>query len=116
VRFGAQEQGRAVDADKAVELLRPLDIPPVHGLHPKTDEELVRHADTEPTARSFKILTDPYVDSSAFPCLFGHCQSRFDDAQQHEGDRKRMDVVRMFADTREDIEEVRAGDIGAIPR
>jgi elongation factor G len=49
--------------DAVVDLLpSPLDIPPVTGIHPKTDAELVRHADdSEPfSGLVFKILSDKY--------------------------------------------------------
>ena len=114
-----KNKGVQLMLDKAVELLpSPLDIPPVHGLHPKTDEELVRHADdTEPTAALvFKILTDPYVGRLAFFRVYsGIVKAGSTMLNSTKGDRERIGrIVRMFADTREDIEEVRAGDIGAI--
>ena len=45
-----------------------LDIPPTKGHDPKTDEEILRHADDkEPfSALAFKIATDPYVGQLAF--------------------------------------------------
>lgn len=114
-----KNKGVQLMLDKAVDLLpSPLDIPPVKGLHPKTDEELVRHADdSEPTAALvFKILTDPYVGRLAFFRVYsGIVKAGSTMLNSTKGDRERIGrIVRMFADSREDIEEVRAGDIGAI--
>ncbi|MBE2271203.1 MAG: elongation factor G [Anaerolinea sp.] len=114
-----KNKGVQLMLDKAVELLpSPLDIPPVKGMNPKTEEELIRHADdTEPTAALvFKILTDPYVGRLAFFRVYsGVVKAGSMMLNTTKGDRERVGrIVRMFADSREDIEEVRAGDIGAI--
>ncbi len=114
-----KNKGVQLMLDKAVELLpSPLDIPPVTGHHPKTEEEIVRHADdSEPaTALVFKILTDPYVGRLAFFRVYaGVVKAGSTMLNSTKGDRERIGrIVRMFADSREDIEEVRAGDIGAI--
>ncbi|MBN8634444.1 MAG: elongation factor G, partial [Anaerolineae bacterium] len=114
-----KNKGVQLMLDKAVELLpSPLDIPPVTGHHPKTEEELIRHADdSEPaTALVFKILTDPYVGRLAFFRVYaGVVKAGSTLLNSTKGDRERIGrIVRMFADSREDIEEVRAGDIGAI--
>lgn len=105
--------------DKVVELLpSPLDIPPVKGTNPKTDEELERKADaSEPTAALvFKIITDPFVGRLAFFRVYsGVVKAGSMMLNSTKGNRERIGrIVRMFADKREDIEEVRAGDIAAI--
>jgi elongation factor G len=105
--------------DKIVELLpSPLDIPPVRGTHPKTGEELVREAsDDEPTAALvFKILTDPYVGRLAFFRVYsGVVRAGTTLLNSTKGTRERIGrIVRMFADKREDIDEVHAGDIAAV--
>jgi elongation factor G len=105
--------------DKIVELLpSPLDIPPVRGTHPKTGEELVREAsDDEPTAALvFKILTDPYVGRLAFFRVYsGVVKAGTTLLNSTKGTRERIGrIVRMFADKREDVEEVHAGDIAAV--
>ena len=114
-----KNKGVQLMLDKAVELLpSPLDVPPVIGIHPKTEEELVRYpSDEEPTAALvFKILTDPYVGRLAFFRVYsGVVRAGSMMMNSTKGDRERIGrIVRMFADTREEIEEVRAGDIGAI--
>ncbi|MEO8397861.1 MAG: EF-Tu/IF-2/RF-3 family GTPase, partial [Chloroflexota bacterium] len=105
--------------DKVVELLpSPLDVPPVIGHNPKTDEEIIKHAtDDEPVAALvFKILTDPFVGRLAFFRVYsGVLRIGTNLLNSTTGDRERIGrVVRMFAADREDIEEVHAGDIAAV--
>src|SRR5690606_21034954 len=105
--------------DRVVDLLpSPLDIPAVRGTHPKTEEELVREpSDDEPTtALVFKIITDPYVGRLAFFRVYSGVVKAGSMLQNTtKGNRERIGrIVRMFADSREDVEEVHAGDIAAI--
>jgi elongation factor G len=114
-----KNKGVQLMLDKVVELLpSPLDIPPVTGTHPKTDAEEVRQAsDDEPVAALvFKILTDPFVGRLAFFRVYsGVVKAGTMLLNSGKGDRERIGrIVRMFADRREDIEEVHAGDIAAI--
>jgi elongation factor G len=114
-----KNKGVQLMLDKVVELLpSPLDIPPVTGLHPKTEEQLERSAsDDEPlSALIFKILTDPYVGRLAFVRVYsGVLRTGTTVANTTKGSRERIGrIVRMFADRREDITEVHAGDIAAI--
>ncbi len=114
-----KNRGVQMMLDRVVDLLpSPLDIPPVRGVHPKTGEELTREAsDNEPTAvLVFKILTDPYVGRLAFIRVYsGVVKSGSMLQNTTKGSRERIGrIVRMFADRREDIEEVHAGDIAAI--
>jgi elongation factor G len=96
----------------------PLDIPPVKAIDSKTDEEVARHAtDDEPLAALvFKILTDPYVGRLAFVRVYsGVLKTGTTLMNTTRNKRERIGrIVRMFADRREDIEEVHAGDIAAI--
>ena len=114
-----KNKGVQMMLDRVVDLLpSPLDIPPVRGTHPKTDEDLTRAAsDDEPTAALvFKILTDPYVGRLAFFRVYsGVVKSGSMLQNTTKGNKERIGrIVRMFADRREDIEEVHAGDIAAI--
>jgi elongation factor G len=114
-----KNKGVQLMLDKVVELLpSPLDIPPVTGHNPKTDAEEVRHAsDDEPVAALvFKILTDPYVGRLAFFRVYsGVVKAGSMLMNTSKGDRERIGrIVRMFADRREDVEEVHAGDIAAV--
>ncbi|MGQ9909666.1 MAG: elongation factor G [Candidatus Flexifilum sp.] len=113
-----KNKGIQLMLDKVVELLpSPLDIPAVKGVHPKTEEPLTREAsDEEPTAALvFKILTDPFVGRLAFFRVYsGVVRAGSTLLNTTKGERERIGrIVRMFADRREDIEEVRAGDIAA---
>ncbi len=104
--------------DRVVDLLpSPLDVPPVRGTHPKTDEEIERHAtDDEPlSALVFKIVTDPFVGRLAFFRVYSGVLKASSAVQNTtKGKKERIGrVVRMFADRREDVEEVHAGDIAA---
>jgi elongation factor G len=96
----------------------PLDIPAVHGTNPDTGEEVVREAkNSEPLAALvFKIITDPYVGRLAFVRVYsGVLKAGTTLINSTKGKRERIGrMVRMFADKREDIEEIQAGDIGAI--
>src|SRR5690606_34005752 len=95
----------------------PLDIPPIEGINPKTESEEVRHAsDDEPLAALvFKIVTDPFVGRLAFFRVYsGVIRAGSMVMNTTKGRRERVGrVVRMFADRREDVEEVHAGDIAA---
>ena len=99
-------------------LTSPLDIPAVKGTHPKTDEPLERSAsDDEPVAALvFKILTDPFVGRLAFFRVYsGVVKAGSMLMNTTKGNRERIGrIVRMFADSREDIQEVHAGDIAAV--
>ena len=114
-----KNKGVQMMLDRVVDLLpSPLDIPAVRGTHPKTEEELVREpSDDEPTtALVFKIITDPYVGRLAFFRVYSGVVKAGSMLQNTtKGNRERIGrIVRMFADSREDVEEVHAGDIAAI--
>ncbi|GAB4533183.1 MAG: elongation factor G [Anaerolineales bacterium] len=95
----------------------PLDIPAVRGTHPKTGEEQTRApADDEPTvALVFKIVTDPYVGRLAYFRVYSGRITKGDTVYNAtKGQRERVGrLIRMYADRREDIDEVLAGDIAA---
>ncbi len=104
--------------DAVVDLLpSPLDVPPITGTDPRTGEEQVRHAtDDEPlSALVFKIVTDPFVGRLAFFRVYSGVLKAGSSVQNTSKDSKERigRVVRMFADRREDVEEIHAGDIAA---
>jgi elongation factor G len=114
-----KNKGVQLMLDKIVELLpSPLDIPAIKGIHPKTEQEIERHAtNDEPlSALVFKIITDPYVGRLAFVRVYsGVLKTGTTLLNSTKSERERIGrIVRMFADRREDIEEVPAGDIAAI--
>jgi len=104
--------------DAVVDFLpSPLDVPPITGINPRTEEEESRPAsDDEPmSAMVFKIVTDPYVGRLAFFRVYsGVLKANSNVTNATKGKKERIGrVLRMFADRREDIEEVHAGDIAA---
>ena len=96
----------------------PVDIPAVIGTHPKTGDELFRGAsDDEPlSALVFKIVTDPYVGRLAYIRVYSGKLTQGSTVYNSSKDsRERIGrLLRMYADRREDITEVYAGDIGAV--
>jgi elongation factor G len=96
----------------------PVDIPPVKGIHPRTEEEIERPAeDNAPmSALVFKIVTDPYVGRLAYLRVYSGTLNQAQMVYNSTKDRRERigRLLRMYADRREDISEVHAGDIGAI--
>jgi elongation factor G len=96
----------------------PLDVPPVIGLRPGTDEEIVRTVDDrEPfSALAFKIAADPFVGKLAFFRVYsGTLKAGSYVLNSTKGKKERVGrVLEMHANHREEMEEVYAGDIGAI--
>lgn len=95
----------------------PADVPPVRGFHPDTEEELERPAEDEAplSALVFKIVTDPYVGRLAYLRVYsGKITQGSMVYNSTKGRRERIGrLLRMYADRREDVTEVLAGDIGA---
>lgn len=96
----------------------PLDIPAIKGNSPEDDSEDERHAtDTAPmSALAFKIATDPFIGRLAFTRVYsGIMNSGTYVLNSTKGKRERIGrLVKMHANHREDVEELRAGDLGAI--
>ena len=95
----------------------PSDLPPVIGLHPKTDKEISRkHSEDEPfSALAFKIMTDPYVGKLTFFRVYsGSAKAGSYVYNPISGKKERFGrVLQMHANSREDIQEVFTGDIAA---
>ena len=96
----------------------PGDVPPVQGIHPRTDQALERPPsdDAPVSALVFKIVTDPYVGRLAYFRVYSGKLSQGSMVYNSAKDqRERVGrLLRMYADRREDVEEVLAGDIGAV--
>jgi elongation factor G len=96
----------------------PLDVPPTIGLRPGTDEQIVRTVDDkEPFAGLvFKIATDPFVGHLAFFRVYsGTLKAGSYVLNSAKGKKERVGrALEMHANHREEVEEVYAGDIGAI--
>ncbi|MCS6907844.1 MAG: elongation factor G [Anaerolineales bacterium] len=105
--------------DGIVEYLpSPLDIPPVRGVHPRTGEMVERKAeDNAPlSALVFKIVADPYMGRLAYLRIYsGKLVQAATVYNSTRDKRERIGrLLRMYADRREDIAELCAGDIGAV--
>jgi elongation factor G len=96
----------------------PLDIPPVTGINPKDNSEAKRlPKDEEPfAALAFKIMTDPFVGQLTFVRVYSgvlnagsYTYNSTKDAKERIGR-----LLQMHANKREEIKDVRAGDIAAI--
>ncbi len=95
----------------------PLEVRPVVGVHPKTGAPVERRADEqEPlTALVFKIVTDPYMGRLAYFRVYsGHIRAGQAVRNANKGKKERIGrLLRMYANRREELSEVYAGDIGA---
>lgn len=105
--------------DAMVEYLpSPLDIPPIKGINPDTDQEEERHADeTAPLAGlAFKIMNDPYVGGLTFFRVYsGKLTAGSYVYNSNTGKTERVGrLIRMHSNNRQEITEVGAGDIAAI--
>ncbi len=96
----------------------PLDVPAIKGIHPDSEEELVRNSsDEEPLAMlAFKIMNDPFVGSLTFCRIYsGKIESGTGLQNTVKNKRERIGrMVEMHANNRQDIKEAYAGDIVAI--
>ena len=105
--------------DSVVDFLpSPLDIPPVTGIDPKTDEEVTRAADAKApfAALVFKIMTDKHIGQLSFARIYsGTVEAGTGVLNATKGTRERVGrLMRMHAAKREDIESASAGEIIAI--
>ena len=96
----------------------PLDIPAVKGTHPHTEQEVERPArdDAPLSGLVFKIVTDPYVGRLAYVRVYSGKLDQGSMVYNSTKDRRERvgRLLRMYADRREDLTEVLAGDIAAI--
>ena len=124
-----KNKGVPLVLDAVIDFLpAPTEIPPIKGIHPdlieKPKEDLVdadydeRHAsDDEPfSALAFKIATDPFVGTLTFVRVYSGFLSSGDSViNSVKGKKERVGrMVQMHANQREEIKEVRAGDIAAL--
>ena len=96
----------------------PLDIESIKGVNPETEEVEVRHPDfNAPLAGlAFKIATDPYVGTLTFFRVYsGVLKAGSYVYNANNGKTERVGrLIRMHANNRTEIQEVKAGDIAAI--
>jgi elongation factor G len=115
-----RNKGVQILLDAVIDYLpSPADIPPVKGTSPDDEEVIIELPadDSAPmSALVFKIVTDPYVGRLAYFRVYsGVVNQGAMVLNSSKGKRERIGrLIRMYADRREDITEVRAGDIGAV--
>lgn len=95
----------------------PIDIPPLRGIDPKTNGEMLVESkdDTPFAALAFKIASDPYVGFlTYFRVYSGTLQKGSYVLNTTTGQKERIGrILRMHANQREEMEEIQAGEIGA---
>src|SRR5881628_1991440 len=95
----------------------PLDVPPVHGIDPRTEHELSRRpAIDEPfSALAFKVMSDPYVGKlTYFRVYSGQVKAGDRVLNTTTGKTERIGrILQMHANHREEREDISAGDIAA---
>ena len=96
----------------------PLDLPPVTGINPKTDEEVERRASEDDPfcGLAFKIATDPFVGRLAFVRIYsGKLDAGSYVLNARSGKRERISrIYQMHANKQNPMETVGAGDICAV--
>jgi elongation factor G len=114
-----RNKGVQLMLDAVVDYLpSPIDIPPVKGTDPKTDKEMERKAsdDEKFSALAFKVATDPFVGQLTFFRIYsGTIKAGSYVLNSSKDERERIGrILRMHANHREEIEELGAGEIGAL--
>ena len=115
-----KNKGVQVLLDAVIDYLpSPADVPSVQAIDPKNDNAIIElpAEDGAPlSALVFKIVTDPYVGRLAYVRIYSGVLSQGQTVQNStKGKKERIGrLIRMHADHREDVSDVRAGDIGAV--
>ncbi len=96
----------------------PLEVPPVTGINPDTNQEELRHATSdEPfSALAFKVMIDPFVGALVFTRIYsGKLEAGSYVANVGKGTRERISrLLKIHANKREEIKFASAGDIVAV--
>ncbi|WP_018950645.1 elongation factor G [Thioalkalivibrio sp. ALMg11] len=118
---GSAFKNKGVQAmlDAVVEYLpSPEEVKAIKGVKAGTDESVAKHAsDDEPfAALAFKIMTDPYVGSLTFVRVYSGVLAAGDSVLNTQNNRRERigRILQMHSNSREEIKELRAGDIGAV--
>ncbi|MDO8604715.1 MAG: elongation factor G, partial [bacterium] len=114
-----KNKGVQLVLDAVVDYLpSPLDMPAIKGFDPRTGEEIERHAsDKEPfAALAFKLQADPFVGQLTFFRVYsGTVEAGSYVYNATTGDKERVGrMVRLQADSREEVKKVFAGEIAAM--
>ena len=95
----------------------PYDVPPITGINPDDDSEVIRKPDAQDhfSALAFKVMTDPFVGQLTFLRVYsGTLSAGSYIYNSTKGTKERVGrLLQMHANKREDIKEVTAGDIAA---
>jgi elongation factor G len=95
----------------------PVEVPPIKGLDAHSEQPIERRSgDDEPfAALAFKIATDPFVGTLTFVRVYSGVLNSGDTVynSQSSGKERVGRILQMHANSREEIKELRAGDIGA---
>ena len=95
----------------------PVDVSPMAGIESKTGENIFRAADDNALAAlAFKVMVDPYVGQLVFVRVYsGVLEAGSYVYNSTKGKQERIGrLMKMHANKREDVKEIRAGDIGAV--
>ncbi|MGM0552880.1 MAG: elongation factor G [Pseudomonadota bacterium] len=118
---GSAFKNKGVQAmlDAVVELLpSPEEVRAIKGVKAGTEEPIEKKAsDDEPfAALAFKLMTDPYVGSLTFVRVYSGVVSAGDTVLNTQNNRRERigRILQMHSNSREEIKELRAGDIGAV--
>jgi len=115
-----KNKGVQILLDAVIDYLpSPADIPSIKVSEPGNPEnefELPTQDDAPLSALVFKIVTDPYVGRLAYVRIYSGVLSQGQTVQNSsKGKKERIGrLIRMHADRREDVTEIRSGDIGAV--
>ncbi|RYF67688.1 MAG: elongation factor G, partial [Comamonadaceae bacterium] len=116
---GSAFKNKGVQAmlDAVIEYMpAPTDIPPVSGMD-EDEAPVVRKADDSEkfSALAFKLMTDPFVGQLTFVRVYSGVLSKGDSVYNPvRGKKERIGrIVQMHANNREEVSEIRAGDIAA---
>ncbi len=116
---GSAFKNKGVQAmlDGVINLLpSPADRPPVQGIDEDEKEDSRKASDTEPfSALAFKIMTDPFVGALTFFRVYSGVLNSGDQVFNPVKSKKERigRILQMHANQRDEIKEVRAGDIAA---
>jgi elongation factor G len=96
----------------------PLDVPPAFGYHPQTDEMTEVHPDPKQpfVGLAFKVQTDKYVGKLVYVRVYsGTLRKGATFVNQNNGKRERVArILQMMSNRKHDLNELHAGDIGAL--
>ncbi len=121
VFLGASFKNKGVQPvlDGVVDYLpSPLEVPAIKGMDPESSSEIVRKADRNESfcALAFKIVSDPYVGKLTYIRVYsGVLKSGSYVYNSTKEKRERIGrLLRMHANSREEVDEIEAGDLGAV--